>query len=89
MDTKLSGKIALITGGTSGLGLATAKRIVLEGAKVVIAGRRQAELDAAVKELGASTLGKDRGWERPGPSGKDRGHPSCRKISTYPRGLMR
>jgi NAD(P)-dependent dehydrogenase (short-subunit alcohol dehydrogenase family) len=52
MAGKLSGKIALITGGNSGLGLATAQRFIAEGAHVFITGRRQAELDAAVKELG-------------------------------------
>jgi len=49
---KLEGKIALITGGSSGLGLATAKRFVAEGAHVFITGRRQPELDDAVKEIG-------------------------------------
>src|SRR5437764_12698866 len=57
MATKLAGKIALVTGGTSGLGLATARRFVSEGAKVVVTGRREAELDAAVQELGGSALG--------------------------------
>src|ERR1700745_1779165 len=52
--SKLSGKIALITGGSSGLGLATAKRFVAEGAYIFITGRRQPELDAAVKEIGSS-----------------------------------
>jgi NAD(P)-dependent dehydrogenase (short-subunit alcohol dehydrogenase family) len=52
MSHKLSGKIALVTGGSSGLGLATTKRFIAEGAYVFITGRRQAELDAAVKELG-------------------------------------
>ena len=54
---KLEGKIALITGGTSGIGLATAKRFVAEGAYVYITGRRQTELDAAVQEIGENTRG--------------------------------
>ena len=49
---KLEGKIAVITGGGSGIGLATAKRFVTEGAEVYIFGRRQDVLDAAVAELG-------------------------------------
>jgi NAD(P)-dependent dehydrogenase (short-subunit alcohol dehydrogenase family) len=48
---KLEGKVALVTGGTSGIGLATAKRFVAEGAYVFITGRRQTELDAAVKAI--------------------------------------
>ncbi|PSB24425.1 glucose 1-dehydrogenase [Stenomitos frigidus] len=54
---KLEGKVALVTGGTSGIGLATAKRFVAEGACVFITGRRQPELDAAVKELGENVRG--------------------------------
>jgi NAD(P)-dependent dehydrogenase (short-subunit alcohol dehydrogenase family) len=49
MSGKLEGKIALVTGGTAGIGLATAQRFVKEGAYVFITGRRQAELDAAAK----------------------------------------
>jgi len=49
---KLEGKVALITGANSGIGLATAKRFVNEDAYVFITGRRQSELDAAVKEIG-------------------------------------
>ena len=50
--TKLEGKVAVITGGNSGIGLATAQRFVAEGAYVFITGRRQTELDAAVKQVG-------------------------------------
>jgi NAD(P)-dependent dehydrogenase (short-subunit alcohol dehydrogenase family) len=53
----LEGKTAVITGGSTGIGLATAKRFVDEGAHVFITGRRQAELDAAVKELGDNATG--------------------------------
>ena len=49
---KLEGKVAVITGGNSGIGLATAKRFVAEGAHVFITGRRQNELNAAVSEIG-------------------------------------
>jgi NAD(P)-dependent dehydrogenase (short-subunit alcohol dehydrogenase family) len=49
---KHEGKIAVVTGGNSGIGLATAKRLADEGAYVFITGRRQAELDAAVKQIG-------------------------------------
>src|SRR5713101_7238110 len=54
---KLEGKIALVTGGNSGIGLATAKRVVNEGAYVFITGRRKPELDAAVNEIGENVTG--------------------------------
>jgi NAD(P)-dependent dehydrogenase (short-subunit alcohol dehydrogenase family) len=54
---KLQGKTAIITGGTSGIGLATAKRFVAEGAHVFITGRRKAELDKAVDEIGGTVSG--------------------------------
>ena len=57
MQRKLEGKIAVVTGGSSGIGLATAKRFSSEGAQVVITGRRKTELDAAVHEIGAGAAG--------------------------------
>jgi len=54
---KLEGKIALITGGSSGIGQATAKAFVTEGAYVFITGRRDSELAAAVKEIGRNVTG--------------------------------
>jgi len=54
---KLEGKTALITGGTNGIGLATAKAFVNEGAYAFITGRREAELAAAVKEIGRNVTG--------------------------------
>jgi NAD(P)-dependent dehydrogenase (short-subunit alcohol dehydrogenase family) len=54
---KLEGKSALVTGGSSGIGLATAKQFVNEGAYVFITGRRDPELAAAVKEIGSNVTG--------------------------------
>jgi NAD(P)-dependent dehydrogenase (short-subunit alcohol dehydrogenase family) len=54
---RLDGKIAVITGGNSGIGLATAQRFVQEGAYVFITGRRQSELDKAVKHIGRNVTG--------------------------------
>ena len=57
MSKKLEGKVAVITGGNSGIGLATAQRFADEGAHVFITGRRQAELDQAVKQIGHGAVG--------------------------------
>jgi NAD(P)-dependent dehydrogenase (short-subunit alcohol dehydrogenase family) len=57
MSGKLEGKVALVTGGNSGIGFATAKQFVNEGACVFITGRRDAELAAAVKEIGRNVTG--------------------------------
>jgi NAD(P)-dependent dehydrogenase (short-subunit alcohol dehydrogenase family) len=54
---KLEGKIAVITGGNSGIGLATAQRFVSDGAYVFITGRRRSELDEAVKQIGTNVSG--------------------------------
>lgn len=54
---KLEGKVAVVTGGNSGIGLATAQRLVAEGAYVFITGRRQNELDAAVALIGENVTG--------------------------------
>ena len=65
MSKKLDNKIALVTGGTSGIGLATAKAYAEQGAKVFITGRRQAELDAAVKAIGGNAVGVQADSTRP------------------------
>ena len=57
MPKRLEGKVAVITGGTEGIGLATAKLFVKEGAYVFITGRRQKELDEAVKTIGSKVSG--------------------------------
>lgn len=54
---KLEGKVAVITGASTGIGLATAQCFVSEGASVYITGRRQSELDAAVKQIGKNVTG--------------------------------
>jgi NAD(P)-dependent dehydrogenase (short-subunit alcohol dehydrogenase family) len=54
MSNKLEGKIAIVTGGSTGIGLATAKEFVAQGAYVYITGRRQTELDKALKAIGSN-----------------------------------
>jgi len=55
--SKLKDKVAVITGGNSGIGLATAREFIAQGAKVVITGRNQAAIDAAARELGSTVTG--------------------------------
>ena len=55
MTSKLSGKVALVTGGSAGIGLGIAKRFAEEGARVFITGRRQSELDKAVTAIGGGS----------------------------------
>ena len=53
---RLEGKVAVVTGGNSGIGLATAKRFLDEGARVAISGRNQKTIDEAVRTLGKDVL---------------------------------
>ena len=57
MSGKLENKIAVVTGGTTGIGLATARRFAAEGAQVYVTGRRRRELDAAAALIGAHATG--------------------------------
>ena len=61
MDLGLADRVYLVTGGTSGLGLATAQALVDEGARVVVSSRRPNSVEAAVEQLGGPTLGQ-RAW---------------------------
>jgi NAD(P)-dependent dehydrogenase (short-subunit alcohol dehydrogenase family) len=70
---KLEGKVAVITGGSSGMALASAKRFVEDGAYVFITGRRQETLDDAVKLIGRNAAGVrgDAVFRIPRPPGQD------------------
>lgn len=57
MPGRLEGKIAVVTGGTSGIGLATASRFAVEGAKVFVTGRRSQEIASAIDQIGHSAVG--------------------------------
>jgi NAD(P)-dependent dehydrogenase (short-subunit alcohol dehydrogenase family) len=57
VSKKLEGKVAIVTGGSTGIGFATAKQLVAEGAHVFITGRRQSELDDAVTRIGSNIAG--------------------------------
>jgi len=65
MNKQLEGKIALVTGGSSGIGLGAAKELAAQGARVFITGRRQHELDAAVAQIGSSATAL-RAWHDAG-----------------------
>jgi NAD(P)-dependent dehydrogenase (short-subunit alcohol dehydrogenase family) len=88
---KLEEKIALVTGGNSGIGLATAKQFVNEGAYVFITGRRDQELAAAEKEIGRNVTGiHGRGPQAGrkidqarGGRDRERGVGSDRRISAF------
>ena len=57
MTGRLDNKVAVVTGGTTGIGLAVAQRFASEGASVFITGRRQPELDAAIRAIGHGAVG--------------------------------
>jgi NAD(P)-dependent dehydrogenase (short-subunit alcohol dehydrogenase family) len=82
---KLQGKVAVITAGTEGIGLATAKIFVREGAFVFIMGRRQKELDEAVKAIGTNVSGVPINTPLASRQSAD---VIARIVSTVPMGLM-
>src|ERR1700681_1084104 len=82
MTKKLEGKTAVITGGTEGIGLVTAKLFVKEGAHVFITGRRQKELDEAVKQIGSSVTGVQGDVAK--PADLDRLYEWVRKMGPIP-----
>lgn len=66
MSRKLENKIAVVTGGSTGIGLETARQFALEGAKVYITGRRKAELDAAAASIGPQAVAMQVDSSKPG-----------------------
>jgi len=93
MARRLEGQIAVVTGGTTGIGLATAKRFATEGARVFVTGRRQAELDAAVEGIGPRATGVQADsanlsdLNRPLRAREDRGGPHRRAVRQCRRRL--
>lgn len=67
---RYTGKTVLVTGGTSGMGLATAHRLVAEGAHVVVTGRTRDRVDAAVSSTGPRGVGRRRRHRRPRRGGR-------------------
>jgi len=68
MNRKLAGKVAVVTGGSAGIGLGAAKRFAAEGAQVFITGRRQSELDKAVAAIGGNATARSGAMHRSSPT---------------------
>jgi NAD(P)-dependent dehydrogenase (short-subunit alcohol dehydrogenase family) len=98
MTYDLKGKVAVVTGGNSGIGLGIAQELAAQGAKVFVTGRRQEELDAAVKAIGhgAASMTSSSSMARRSTSSSPtravaasrRSARSARRISTRPSGSM-
>jgi NAD(P)-dependent dehydrogenase (short-subunit alcohol dehydrogenase family) len=68
MSTNFENKVVVVTGGTSGIGLAAAQLFAKEGARVFVTGRRQEELDAAVDAIGPNATGVQRRYVEAAPT---------------------